>query len=467
MSCRRFRETPFLHVHCAAQASVLPYLAAVGRRNGIPESNIAYIFALIPIVAIFVKVICGYVADRTQNVTAILLILNLSLLVSNGMVFFSKSVENSPRPPQGLLDCPAQNRTFENPFRNCTDLAPQVCSVDSCAHNASREFEIAVYGNVSAVATDDLCSVFEQNNATGPDVSTGVCRFTCMCYEAERNSVNFAVYVIFVAISFIAGASAFVMSDVATCEMLGDRANTFGKQRIWGTISWGIVSPIAGIAIDAANAATNNQAGYTPGFYVFAVLIVMDMALLHRMPNLRMGEQSTSFFKDIRTVFGGCEVAVFTVWTCFTGVFFGVHASYNPWFLEDIGAPKLVIGLSFSVMTLLAELPLLFVAHRILGRIGYFWSYSLSFAASAIKLVAYSFLGNPWYALLVDVVGGAAFPLAFASMTVFARENARQGTAASVLCYLNACFEGVGWYNFTLTHFLQDNLWRTQYTCSL
>lgn len=432
----------FLYV--AAQASVLPYLAAVGRRNGIPESNIAYIFALIPIAAIFVKVLCGYVADRTQNVTSTLLILDLCLLVSNGTVFFSKSVETSPRAPQVHLECPAQNQTFVNPFHNCTNLAPKVCGVDSCALNASRELEILVYGDVSAVPTDDLCSLFTENSTTGPVVSTEVCRFSCMCYDLERNTVNFAIYIIFVAISFVTGASAFVMSDVATCEILGDKANTFGKQRMWGTISWGIVSPIVGIAIDAANVATNNQAGYTPGFYVFSVLIVMDMVLLHRMPRLRMGEQSPSFFTDVRTVLGGCEVMVFTVWTCFTGVFFGVHSSYNAWFLEDIGAPKLVIGLCFTVMTLLAELPLLFVADRILGRIGYFWSYCLSFAASAVKLVAYSFLGNPWYALLIDVIGGAAFPLAFASMTVFARENARQGTAASVLCALNACFEGVG-----------------------
>lgn len=151
-----------------------------------------------------------------------------------------------------------------------------------------------------------------------------------------------------------------------------------------------------------------------------------------------------SFFKDIRTVFGGCEFIVFAVWTCFTGVFFGVQAAYSAWFLEDIGAPKLVIGLGFAIMTLLAELPILFLADKILVRIGYFSSYCLSFASSAIKLIAYSFLRNPWHALFIDVIGGAAFPLALASMTVFARENALQGTSASVLCALNACFEGIG-----------------------
>lgn len=433
----------FLYV--AAQASVLPYLAAVGRHNGIPESNIAYIFALIPIGAIFVKVCCGYVADKTQNVTAILLVLNVALLVSDGMVFFSGRVQDKPHPPVAYLECPVGNLTLADPFVNCTDPTPYQCSVDKCTQNLpNRNFSISVYGNVSEATGDAICPVPRGNGTKASDVATQVCRFVCACHEAKDNNVNFSLYVIFVAIAFMTGASVFVTTDAAVCEKLGDRANTFGKQRIWGTISWGICSPIVGIVLDAANAATDNRAGYTPCFYIFAVLLVMDIVLLHCTPRLVMGARSTSFFKDIKTIFGGVEVMVFTLWTCFTGVFFGVQASYNPWFLEDIGAPKLVIGLGYAIMTLLVEFPLLFVADKILIRIGYFWSYSLSFAASAIKLIAYSFLVNPWHALIIDIVGGASFPLAFASMTVFARENARQGTSASVLCALNACFEGVG-----------------------
>lgn len=431
-------------IYVAAQACVLPYLAAVGRSNGIPESNIAYIFALIPFGAIFVKVVCGYIADKTQNVTAILLVLVLSLLVSNGMVFFGKSVQDPVPPPLARLSCPLTNVSLDNPFVNCTELAPP-CNLETCAHNASTEADVVLYGNVSAASSDAVCSLLQPNDTTlHRAFPFEVCHLSCSCFEASYNAVNYGIYVVFVAVSFMTGATVFVLSDAAVCEKLGDRANCFGKQRIWGTISWGILSPIAGVAIDAANTATNGHAKYTPGFYIFAALIVMDMIVLHWTPRLRMGARSSSFFKDLKTVFGGCEFIVFTVWTCFTGVFFGVQAAYSTWFLEDIGAPKLVIGLGFAIMTLLAELPLLFVADKILVRIGYFSSYCLSFASSAIKLIAYSFLKNPWHALFIDVIGGAAFPLAFASMTVFARENALQGTSASVLCALNACFEGVG-----------------------
>nr|XP_037281531.1 major facilitator superfamily domain-containing protein 6-A-like [Rhipicephalus microplus] len=432
----------FLYV--AAQACVLPYLAAVGRSNGIPESNIAYVFTFIPFGAIFVKVVCGYIADKTQNVTAILLVLVLSLFVSDGMVFFSKSVQEPAAPPLVRLSCPLTKVTLDNPFVNCTELLPP-CNVDSCTHNASTEADVVLYGNVSVVSPASVCSLLQPNVTTvHRALPFEVCRLNCSCFEGGYNAVNYAIYAIFVAISFMTGATVFVLSDAAVCEKLGDRANCFGKQRMWGTISWGILSPIAGVAIDAANTATNGRSKYTPGFYIFATLIIMDMIVLHWTPRLRMGTRSSSFFKDLKTVFGGCEFIVFTVWTCLTGVFFGVQATYNTWFLEDIGAPKLVIGLGFAIMTLLAELPLLFVADKILARIGYFSSYCLSFASSAIKLIAYSFLTNPWHALFIDVIGGAAFPLAFASMTVFARENALQGVSASVLCALNACFEGVG-----------------------
>ncbi|KAG0433038.1 hypothetical protein HPB47_020290, partial [Ixodes persulcatus] len=425
-----------------AQAAVIPYFAAVGRQNGIPETTVAYTFGFVPLAAIACKSLCGYIVDRTQNVTVVLLTLQALLLVSDGVVFFSGSIHTNTLRSEGILQCSEENVTLLDPFTTCSLSPPPQCK-RLCRESKENSSTSKLGASLSIGNVSDVCSVLSYwNHSVSSDDDN--CELTCACYESSTNKSNLWLYTVFLALAWMTGASVFVISDAAVCDALGDNASAFGRQRLWGTISWGICCPFVGIIIDAANRATEGRSGFTPSFYVFAVLLLMDMVLLYRMPRLRMCKQSPTFFRDVAMVFKGAEMPVFTFWTCAFGVFFGIFVAYNTWFLEDVGASKLNVGLTYTVMTLLVELPLLFVSKGILERIGYFPSYSLAFAAYAVKYFGYSFLQNPWHALVIELVGGAAFPLAFAAMTVFAKETAPQGTAASVLCVLNAGVEGVG-----------------------
>ncbi|CAN7989175.1 unnamed protein product, partial [Ixodes hexagonus] len=426
----------------AAQAAVLPYFAAVGRQNGIPETTIAYTFGFVPLAAIACKSLCGYIVDRTQNVTVVLLTLQILLLISDGVVFFSSSVHTKTLRSEGLLRCPEENVTLPDPFTTCAVPPPPECE-RSCLAGKENQSAARIGANLSIRIASEVCSVLSSWNQSASSADDN-CELTCTCFDTSTNKSNMWLYTVFLALAWMTGATVFVISDAAVCDVLGDNAIAFGRQRLWGTISWGLCAPIVGVIIDAANKATDGRAGFTPCFYAFAVLLLMDMVLLYRMPRLTMCKQSSTFFRDLATVFKGAEMPVFTFWTCLFGVFFGIFVAYNTWFLEDIGASKLNVGLTYTIMTLLVELPLLFLSKGILERIGYFPSYSLAFAAYAIKYLGYSFLHNPWYALIIELIGGAAFPLAFAAMTVFAKETAPQGTAASVLCILNAGVEGVG-----------------------
>ncbi|KAM7282226.1 major facilitator superfamily domain-containing protein 6-B [Ixodes scapularis] len=349
-----------------AQAAVIPYFAAVGRQNGIPETTVAYTFGFVPLAAIACKSLCGYIVDRTQNVTVVLLTLQALLLVSDGVVFFSGSIHTNTVRSEGILQCSEENVTLLDPFTTCSLPPPPECK-RLCRESKENGSTSKLRANLSIGNVSDVCSVLSYwNHSVSSD--DGNCELTCACYESTTNKSNLWLYTVFLALAWMTGASVFVISDAAVCDALGDNASAFGRQRLWGTISWGICCPIVGIIIDAANRATEGRSGFTPSFYVFAVLLMMDMVLLYRMPRLRMCKQSPTFFRDVATVFKGAEMPVFT-------------------FLD---------------------------------------------------------LRNPWYALVIELVGGAAFPLAFAAMTVFAKETAPQGTAASVLCVLNAGVEGVG-----------------------
>ncbi|XP_049272554.1 major facilitator superfamily domain-containing protein 6-like [Rhipicephalus sanguineus] len=122
----------------------------------------------------------------------------------------------------------------------------------------------------------------------------------------------------------------------------------------------------------------------------------------------------------------------------------GFLNTFETWFLEDLGTPTYLIGLTKTIQCFGAEPVLFFLSTYILRKIGYFYSYSVAFVLFACKAIGYSFLRDVWGSLAVNIVGGAIFPMVYAAMAVFAKKKARPGTAASMVCILGANYDGLG-----------------------
>lgn len=61
------------------------------------------------------------------------------------------------------------------------------------------------------------------------------CDFTCQCLERSSRLVTFHLYVVFVALAYVASGTVYIISDAALCELLGDNAKSFGHNRLGGT----------------------------------------------------------------------------------------------------------------------------------------------------------------------------------------------------------------------------------------
>ncbi|CAN8010895.1 unnamed protein product [Ixodes pacificus] len=420
----------------AATGCTLPYGSAIGRRNGIPEETVAYILTVTSLLAIPWKILIGYIADRTQNVTRILLTLQLLAILFHGLLYFSDFMIKTPK-LKGEVSCPEGNVTLLNSFSACVK-PPEKCFV-SCPTNATEFSEIDVsyiFQNTSAV-----CHTF-WNGTSGYHHST--CQFNCPCTAGSTDQRVVWFYAVFHAVGSLCSGAVVVISDAGVSEILGENVRNFGWQRTGGAIGMGAAGPIVGAIIDAANRWSGGRSGYLPSYFVYALLIILDSVLLCCMPTLRMSKLSVNFFKDIYGVFINVELAVFAFWSCALGALFSIYMSYNTWFLEDIGASKLIIGLISAVSSICIEVPFYSVSGWILKKTRYYPSYILTFLTFAVRYIGTAFLYNPWFALLVEPVTGAAHPLVTPAMTVFAKEVAPEGTAASVLCVLNICEEAIG-----------------------
>ena len=77
---------------------------------------------------------------------------------------------------------------------------------------------------------------------------------------------------------------------------------------------------------------------------------------------------------------------------------------------------------------------------------GHFGCMTAALSCLGIKLIGYSLLVEPWYAVPVEIVSAAGYPMFHVSMTAFASSAsaAAPGTSATMQCLFGSTYEGLG-----------------------
>ncbi|XP_077539212.1 major facilitator superfamily domain-containing protein 6-A-like isoform X2 [Haemaphysalis longicornis] len=420
----------------------MPYIAVVGRQNGIGPATMAVIFAIMPLTSVVFKPVCGFIIDRTRNVTAAILILQVVCTLLFGVAFFCPSAKSEGAIFKGQLNC-LQGEfwvTGSVGSERCIATDSLSCTLVAGTHTWEGVLVSFAAGmNKLLVNNASEACTYLRNNRSSETFSS---ELKCSCETELFRNLNFWIYSVSAVLAFAFATTLTNVGDAAVSNALGSDITTFGRQRLFGTLSYGMASPLVGYLVDRAS--DESYTDYRQGFYVFAVAMLLDVILILSVPRMRTAEVSVNFFKDIGSLLSSPEILLFTVFTFLVGAMMGFLGSFETWFLEDLGTPKYLIGLTKTVQCFGAEPILFFLSTYILKRIGYFYSYSVAFALFACKALGYSFLRDIWGSLAVNIVGGAVFPMAYPAMAVFAKNKARPGTAASMVCILGATYEGLG-----------------------
>lgn len=56
---------------------------------------------------------------------------------------------------------------------------------------------------------------------------------------------------------------------------LGENGIQYGKQRLWGSVGWGLFAIISGVVLDKFT--TDHKTNYAPAFYIMLALITCDV----------------------------------------------------------------------------------------------------------------------------------------------------------------------------------------------
>lgn len=254
-------------------------------------------------------------------------------------------------------------------------------------------------------------------------------------------AAQFWSFLVLMIISSITLTALLFMMDAVCYELLQDRKDRYGQQRLWGTIGWGVGALIGGCLNQAASNDTE-AINYAPSFYLLGVLSVIDLIPLYHLKVTDL-KYSSHICKDVCFLFSKIDILynIFIVYTI--GILSGFIWNFQFWFMEEIGSSQVLLGLS-QTFDCIFEVPCFFVSGWIIKKIGHDHCNSVTLLCFGLRYLCFAVMYDPWWTLAAGLFNGPTFGLFYASMTMYAKNEARAGTEATVQSLLNLCFEGIG-----------------------
>lgn len=126
-----------------------------------------------------------------------------------------------------------------------------------------------------------------------------------------------------------------------------------------------------------------------------------------------------------------------------SGLLYGVISSFQFVYFQSLGATGLQLGLVVAT-SCLSELPTFTLSGWIVDRIGLYGCLLATFTCYTIRLLYYSFLTNPWAALPAELLQGTTFALGWAASVRYTAESAPPGYESIAQGTLAALQWGLG-----------------------
>lgn len=271
--------------------------------------------------------------------------------------------------------------------------------------------------------------------------------YSTKIYRKSGVEEMFLLLLLLTVIGVFFSAPAISLADSCTLAYLGDQPELYGKQRLFGSLGWGLAMFFVGIALDNSKAfATqacprmdDREKNYVLCFAVFSVLMscaliaatqfrivtedrtdkisqkIFDSQLTKVAPavqeNLRArapepqemggGPKWLSVLKTYRSP----HYAAFLFVAFWFGVGIGLVFAFLFWHLQDIGGTSSLFGVA-SVVNHVSEIVAYFFSFKLINKVGHMRVLYIGLAANCARFLYVSWLKEPWWILPFEFIQG-------------------------------------------------------------
>ncbi|GFT15714.1 major facilitator superfamily domain-containing protein 6 [Nephila pilipes] len=445
----------------SGNSAIYPYIFVYAKQLGITADAIGYITAILWCVTVFSRPILGGLTDHFQKFKLVLICMVLASIVSDlGLSFIPQpqSQQDLNSTTNSSVIC-FQNNSYLIEFETdtCTSslcLCAEKCSFYCylCESNSaacsgvntslliqSEYSETEFIDNISSNCTEKLFS--KCDNTSRKDCINNTVSDPGDSY-VQNAPLQLAMFGGFASLFFICQTTVESLTDAACGTALEGKMELYGRQRMWGTIGWGVFSLLAGF-LNHVVSGSSILVSYWPGFYMSLAFYVLDISVIWKW-QIKQVRKVKNAFKNVGRLLYQPKVLLFLSQIISSGIICGIFSTYLFWYLESLGANQLLMGSVTSVQCFLGEVVFFSISGWIMKKIGHLNVIALSFAANGLRCLIYSFIDNPWFSLLIELLHGPAFGSFLAAVTAYVRMIAPKGAEATMQGITLAALEGIG-----------------------
>ena len=227
---------------------------------------------------------------------------------------------------------------------------------------------------------------------------------------------------------------------------LDDQTYNYGFQRVWGALGWGLGAFVVGLIvsyIQKIDCQKGNHVDYILSFYVYAAMMGLAFlcAIFFKFNTVKIDQPYTQSLGEAINTFWDCQHISFVVTLLCSGASLGFIHTFLFWHLHDLGATQTL----FSVLTAvqcLSEVIMYFVSGYLLLKVGYDYVLHIGLLSNILRLIAYSCISNPLYALPIEILQGISSASIWTSAVCYI--GLIPGAPVTLQALLHAVYWGLG-----------------------
>ncbi|XP_045498894.1 major facilitator superfamily domain-containing protein 6-A [Colias croceus] len=324
-------------------------------------------------------------------------------------------------------------------------------------------------------------------------------------YTTPNIQKTFFLLLLLVVIGEFFSAPAITLADSAVITLLGEDADRYGHQRMFGSLGWGLAMFFVGIALDHSTAFSSHPCGgpqryeknYTICFATFSVLmgaalitatqikfkyeaisietpaepasveptqeerLQEQLAAQLQLPGLdtsapptkqpplqhaKVFAQTTREMPEWVTVlrqFQNVKAASFLLVAWFMGFGIGLIFTFLFWHLQDIGGSPTLFGVA-SVINHISEIFAYFFSFKLITQMGHVKVLCLGLAGNVVRFLYISWLTDPWWVLPFEFVQGVTHAAVWAACCSYIAHGSPARLRSSAQGVLQGLHHGLG-----------------------
>lgn len=208
--------------------------------------------------------------------------------------------------------------------------------------------------------------------------------------------------------------------DSSALEAIRKHGGDYGNLRLWGTIGWSISTFLVGMLIE------NFDIHWFFYSYIVFMLLTFLIPLLQptRMP--RLGSPIVRGLSQLLQPY----FFIFLFSILLAGITSGGFHSFFSIYLDGINASEGMIGLAWTLASL-SEIPIMVASGFIIQKISTSGLLKVSFIAYAFRWLLLSFISNPIWALMTQLLHGLSFAAFLVGGVTYINKLAPEGLSTT------------------------------------